>query len=246
VLEQGILVRRIGPILATACGTLPRDPAFNLIQGAEEPGAVADGHLGAAIDWLRSGEITHYLVTVDSERPGTAAAEEWLGQRGYERAALAKRYLRAATAPPPRAPAPAVEVRPLPRGGDEGIGHITVKLLDLPEEMAFLFMDLPALPHWRCYAVLLEGEPAGAGTMRIADGIATFGLDGTLPPARRRGGYRALLERRVADAAKAGCDFVQAFACEGMGYDSAPTEHTLRSLNFEQAGEIVFWRRPVR
>jgi NAD(P)H-dependent flavin oxidoreductase YrpB (nitropropane dioxygenase family) len=81
--------------------------------------------------------------------------------------------------------------------------------------------------------------------MRFEGGIATLGLEGTLPRARRRGCHRALLERRLADAAAAGCDAVQAFACEGGGHDSAAAEHSLRGLGFEQAGEVVHWRRPV-
>ncbi len=56
------------------------------------------------------------------------------------------------------------------------------------------------------YLVRRNGEVAGAGGMRIANGIAQLCGAGTLPAHRRRGVQTALLQQRLADAARAGCD----------------------------------------
>jgi len=56
------------------------------------------------------------------------------------------------------------------------------------------------------YMALLDGVPAGGGSMRISDGIAQFTGAATAPPFRRRGIQNALLAARLADATAAGCD----------------------------------------
>jgi ribosomal protein S18 acetylase RimI-like enzyme len=56
------------------------------------------------------------------------------------------------------------------------------------------------------YLALREGALAGGGSMRLGDGIAQLCGAATLPAHRRRGVQTALLTRRLADAASAGCD----------------------------------------
>jgi ribosomal protein S18 acetylase RimI-like enzyme len=56
------------------------------------------------------------------------------------------------------------------------------------------------------YLARRNGEVAGAGGMRIANGIAQLCGAGTLPAHRRRGVQTALLQQRLADAAHSGCE----------------------------------------
>jgi len=56
------------------------------------------------------------------------------------------------------------------------------------------------------YLALLDGVPAGGGSMRITDGIAQLTGAGTAPAFRRRGIQSAVLAARLADATAAGCD----------------------------------------
>src|SRR5262249_24103820 len=55
------------------------------------------------------------------------------------------------------------------------------------------------------YLARRAGEPAGGASFRLGDGVALLCGAGTLPAHRRRGVQGALLERRLADAARAGC-----------------------------------------
>ena len=55
------------------------------------------------------------------------------------------------------------------------------------------------------YLARIDDRPAGGGTMRTFDGIAQLCGASTLPALRRRGVQSALLERRLAEAARDGC-----------------------------------------
>jgi len=56
------------------------------------------------------------------------------------------------------------------------------------------------------YLATLDGELAGGASMRTSEGVALLCGAATLPAHRRRGVQAALLARRLADAAQAGCD----------------------------------------
>ncbi|MFJ4790762.1 GNAT family N-acetyltransferase [Streptomyces sp. NPDC088794] len=56
------------------------------------------------------------------------------------------------------------------------------------------------------YVALCDGDVAGGGSLRIADGIAQLTGAATAPAYRRRGIQTALLSARLADAAAASCD----------------------------------------
>jgi GNAT superfamily N-acetyltransferase len=56
------------------------------------------------------------------------------------------------------------------------------------------------------YIALRHGVPAGAASLRIADGVANLAGSATAPAHRRRGIQTALLAARLTDAVAAGCD----------------------------------------
>ena len=66
--------------------------------------------------------------------------------------------------------------------------------------------DFAAAQGYRRYIVKLDGEPAGAASMRIDDGIAALAGAATLPKFRRRGVQGALLAARLRDARAEGCE----------------------------------------
>jgi len=81
-------------------------------------------------------------------------------------------------------------------------------------------------PGWSLYLARIDGRPAAAATLYVADRVAYL-ADGTTAPAYRgRGLHAALLRQRIGDASMAGVDFVFSGA-EPMG-----TSHR----NMERAG----------
>lgn len=69
-----------------------------------------------------------------------------------------------------------------------------------------IFGDIAQTPGFRRYVALVDGAVAGAATLRLDDGVAQLCGAATRPAFRRLGVQSALLARRLADAADAGCD----------------------------------------
>lgn len=246
VTEERIEAQRFGPVLATVFGSEPQEPELNLIQGAAAPGAIAEGHVAGAIEWMRSREV-EYRVPVAEGMPETAAAEQWLGGHGYERGEAQAMLVRDVVPPPDLPEDPEAEVFEL--GEDElcgeGFDHLVREGLGLPGMAEMLFIGLPVRDDWRCYTAAPRPDAmlAAAAAMRIEDGIAVLGLDATLEAQRGRGCNRALLRRRLLDAAAAGCHTI--IAEVGEGEKSVGLHRNLLAAGFEQAYAVRDWQRPA-
>ncbi|HEX3735604.1 MAG TPA: hypothetical protein VHU86_10705 [Solirubrobacterales bacterium] len=245
--EAGVEVEIFGPVQATAFGDLPELGSLNQIQGAAEPGAVAGGYLAEAVEWMRIREVD-YRVPVADGRPEAAAAEAWLGSRGYECGNGWVKLVRDA-APPELPENPEIKIYEL--GEDdadgEGLSMIAAEAFDLPVTVGTLFFSLPQRQGWRCYtaAPASGGEVVSTGSMLIHEGIAQLGPGTTREDGRGRGFHTALLRRRLLDAAEAGCSLVFVELGEG---DPDFLEATCRNLiraGFEVAYESRNWQRPA-
>jgi ribosomal protein S18 acetylase RimI-like enzyme len=74
------------------------------------------------------------------------------------------------------------------------------------EILAEVIADLNAGADYIRYLARIGGQDAGGASMRVVAGIAQMSGAATLPGFRRRGVQSALVARRLADAAAAGCD----------------------------------------
>ncbi len=90
-------------------------------------------------------------------------------------------------------------------------------------------------PGWRLYLALVDGTPAGSAALTLDDGIGYLANAATLPAMRGRGCQTALLARRIADSAEAGCDTVASLAEFGSG----------SQRNLERAGLRVAFTQAV-
>jgi hypothetical protein len=242
--EQGIEAQCFGPVLATAFGSKSREPGLNLVQGAAEPGAIASGHVADAIEWMRSREV-EYRVPVAEGRPDSAAAEAWLQGHGYEHGDVSIAFVRDATLP--KAEAHETEVFELGEEeiDGEGFSHLVREGMDLPIMAEVLFFGLPIREGWHCYtaAPRLDTEVVAAAAMLVEDGVAVLGLDASADTERGRSCAKALLHRRLLDAAAAGCYVV--FAEAGAGDELAARRRDLLEAGFRQAHVTRDWKRPA-
>jgi GNAT superfamily N-acetyltransferase len=239
--ELEIRKRWYGPVLATTCAGLADSVLMNTVQGAAEPGAIEGGHLAEAVEWMRSCEVD-YLVQVSSDRPDSEAAEAWLAERGYEQGPTMRRYLRPAAAPSTRGEAP-IDVRELTAADTEGMSLIFADAIGVSDLATVPLLGLPDLEGWHCYAAYLDGSEVACGAMFLRDGMAVLGLDATAPDARHRGCQTALIQRRLAEAARAGCTTVLAESC-AVPADRAGAGRNFLRAGFVEAGRTVGWRRP--
>ena len=67
-------------------------------------------------------------------------------------------------------------------------------------------VSLFQLPTARCFLALINGEPAGGGSVIWHEGVATLTGASTLPRFRKQGVQTALMQARLALAAAEGCD----------------------------------------
>jgi GNAT superfamily N-acetyltransferase len=241
--EHGMQTRRFGPVQATVIADLPRSRFLNLLLGAGEPGGVEPGCLRAAVEWADSLGVDYY-VPVTPELPESDSAMELLAELGLVRGYAWMKFVRDASSlelPEPEG----LEIVELGAGEGEPFGAIAAKGFGLPEWAAGLFGGLPGREGWRCYLVSIEGRAAACAAMRIEGPIAEFGIAATNESARGRGCQQALLRRRIADAAAAGCE--QLFVETGERSEDRPSAsyRNILRAGFEEAYLRPNWQRPA-
>jgi len=238
--EHGVEARDFGPVQATVVKDLPT-PMLNLVLGGEEPGAIADGHLGEALDWMEARQASFYVPL--PEGAGSERARDLLESRQYERGYAWMKFVRDAHPPRFSAP-PGVEVLTVGASSDP-FGMIAATGFGLPAWASALFADLHRQPGWHCYLARIDNEPAACAAMFIHGGLAELGITATLEPARGHGCQTALLHRRIADAAAAGCHTLSVKTGERTpGRPSTSYGNILRA-GFEETRLRPNWQRPA-
>jgi len=198
--EHGIELRDFGAVQATLTRDLPQVPILNLVLGAPE---ASEADLDYALAWAEEHGVSP-CVPLTPGLPGSAQAEAWVRENGFEPAYAWMKFVR--DPHPPRFSAPSdVEVVELTAADEEPFGTISAVGFGMPVWAADFFAHLPGRDGWRCYVARVEGKAQACAAMVIEDGIAEFGIAATLEEARGRGCQTALLHRRITDAAAAGC-----------------------------------------
>jgi len=241
--ECGIEERCFGPVQATVFEAMPGFLLLNQVLGAAEPGAVGEGHLEAAIEWMDSFDVD-YQVPVARGRPEVAAAEKLLNRRGFEQGRSHVKYVRTGSLPD-LPPTPEITVWEI--GDDESDGEtmdFVAPLLGLPFPASSLLFGLPCEEHWRSYTAEVEGEIVSFGSMLIDGGVGLLGLDATVPEFRGRGCNQALLRQRLIAAFEAGCDTVVVELRESEDEGVAAAARNLYRAGFLPAYRSLGWQRP--
>ena len=239
--EAGMEVCRFGPVLATAAAAFPTDRCLNRIQGANEPGAMRKGQLKEAVEWMRLAEV-EYTVSV-SALPSACRAVVWLSG-GFELRRRSVKFVRDTSALEGCDDSGA-EIHRLSREAD-GFGFCSVpeEVFGLEPALSSLLFSLPARESWRCYVTIDprdDSRVAACGAMYVEDGIAQLAIDATSPRARGRGLHRALLRRRILDAAIEGCHTVIAEVSEMSGVGAV--HRNLARTGFEVTHMTNHWQR---
>src|SRR6266516_338104 len=235
--ERGIELETFGPIQASIVAGLPDLQMMNLVLGADERGAVEEGHLEEAIEWVESCGVDYYVpVTPGAE--GALTAEDWLNRSGFEQASHWTKFVRDAS-PPELPQPPGVTVYEVEQDEGEGMATIAAEGFGLPLWAGTFFFDLPGREGWRCYVAVVDGISQACGAMFMHEGIAEFGIAATLKSARGRGCQTALLRRRILDAVDAGCHtlFVEAG-------ERTPDPAAISYRNIVRAGFRAAYLRP--
>jgi GNAT superfamily N-acetyltransferase len=239
--EHGVEARDFGPVQATVVKDLPAAQMLNLVLGAGEQSGDPKEHLGQALDWIESQQVAFY-VPLD-EPAGSEGARTLLEARRYERGYAWMKFIR--DAHPPRFSPPAgVEVAPV-TNETEPFGMIAATGFGLPPWASVLFANLHSEAGWHCYLASVDDEPVACAAMFVQDDIAELGIAATLEPARGRGCQTALLHRRIADAAAAGCHTLSVKTGERAPGRPSTSYANILKAGFEEAYLRPNWQPPA-
>jgi GNAT superfamily N-acetyltransferase len=143
-----------------------------------------------------------------------------------------------------RAPRGATQVR-IVRGGDIARWADTAARGwgDQPGAAEFVRDFAPvagAAAGTHCFLAEVDGEPAGAGTLAMHDGVAILAGASTVPAFRGRGVQKALLQARLAQAAAHGCDLAAMGALPGSA-----SQRNAERQGFRIAYTRLKWHLPA-
>lgn len=197
--ECGIEARHYGPIRVFASGSEPRRAMFNVVLGADRPGAVTDGHLAGALEWTESLGLDCRVPVrrgVQLGEPGEA--EDHLNRRGYRRTGALATFVRG-LAPSPFQPS-AIEVERLVDEAEaETFDYFLEAGYGVEHAVGSFFMGLLGRREWRCYMASDETGPLASAAMMMHCEVPQLVFAATAENARCRGGHAALLHRAIED-----------------------------------------------
>jgi hypothetical protein len=196
-------ILRQGSAIATKVPFVPQHALMNAVHGLEN---AAD--LPAVLAFYAQTKQPCWVEVAPHVDPAVSKA---LADHGFKPAA--KKAVLYGPASARAARDAAVEVEPIGKGdGELALFLDTINAgFDVPANMLAGMRRNQAfwcdVEHWRLYLAKVDGEPAGAAVLAITDGLGYLAAGSTLPAYRRRGVHAALVARRLADAALAGCEF---------------------------------------
>lgn len=103
-------------------------------------------------------------------------------------------------------------------------------------------------PGWVHYLAYDGDKPVATAALFVQRQVAWVGFAATLPEYRGRGGQAVLMQRRLADAARVGCDTVVVETAQQTEQRNAPSYRNMNRFGFKLAylRPNYIWRRPGR
>lgn len=204
VVDLGIDMVQFGPVEAAVVVEEAAEPALNFILGAGAPGAIEEGHLPAALQWMERQDVD-FRISLTPGLPEQEAAERWLRRHHFRLLDGPMKLLRDCS--PPQFPfPPGIDIyERVDPWEDECFGDPLAESLGFAGWAATFFLDLPGTKDWRCYCAVDGDEPLAYVAMHFHEGIAVLAL-ASRPVNECEGvGQTAVLHRAIIDAAAAGC-----------------------------------------
>jgi hypothetical protein len=90
-------------------------------------------------------------------------------------------------------------------------------------------------PGWHQYLAYEGEDPVACGALYIQHGVGWLGFDGTFRSRRRRGAQRAIIARRISDAAALGCSLLTVETLEDRPERSNPSYRNMLWAGFKVA-----------
>jgi GNAT superfamily N-acetyltransferase len=240
----GVEVRRLRPdLVATLAAGAPDVTWLHHVAGIEPADAPLVAELVA---WAADRSCPLRFEVAPA--PGIAALGRALIDVGAAPGSFVDVHLRWLDGAPLPVAAPGLEVRLVePRSPDAATfaavlleGHEVPP--DAPAAHGHAAARFAEQPGYRCYLATVDDVPAGGGVLTIDDRSRTAYLANasTRPVLRRRGVQQALVARRLADAAAAGCDLAVT-----LTEPDGASHRTMERTGFQVLHTCTTWQVPA-
>jgi hypothetical protein len=207
--------------------------ALNRVIGLGVGGPLVDGELDAVIGAMRAAGSPRFFLPVPpvDGAPAIVATLEGAGIRHYNN------WMRLWRGLDDVAPedVPGLDVRRVGSGAAAVFAEIVAGAFGYPPVIASLPAQTLGRDGWSHYLAFEEDTPVAAAAMFVSGDAAWFGFAATRAEYRRRGAQRALILRRMRDAAEAGCRWVSVETAEDTVQRDAPSFRNMQRLGFEVA-----------
>jgi ribosomal protein S18 acetylase RimI-like enzyme len=242
------LFRGAPPDVSTLTGLSHTTVEGYLITATTNADVLAQNRvLGLGLEYRASDEelraIVHALDRIGSRRYFVPVAPtlhngdlgervERLGLRRYNAWMRLSRELTSL----PSAPPTEFEIRLIDRSEAAVFGRLVADAFGWPA-LDPLAAATVGRPRWQHYLAYDRDRAVAAAAMCVVGPAAWFGFAATHEGARGRGAQKALVVRRLQDAAAAGCRWVSVETAQLTPEKDAPSFRNLRRLGFEVAYE---------
>jgi GNAT superfamily N-acetyltransferase len=147
-------------------------------------------------------------------------------------------------------PAPSVEtalqIVEVDAGTLDAWATVVATAYGLPDDSLPWFAAIPGTTAWHAFLALDGDEPAAAAAVWIDEHAAYFGMAGTVPEHRGKGGQGALFAARIERALAAGCTTLVTETGELRDGSPSSSYRNIRRYGFEERFVVAHRLRPYR
>jgi len=198
--SHAIGVRRVGAATCLTCRTFEPTSIFRRVVGFGVGQATSEAEIDDALSFMNA-QRQQYAVSV-SPHAAPSELSTWLETRGFTRGYAWMKFHRQCDA------VPSVEtdlhIRIVGREFRDVFGSVVSEAFGLPNAIAPWLAALPGRSGWICAMAFAGEHPVAAGAAYVSGEYAWLGFGATKVAHRSRGAQRALLARRLDEAAARG------------------------------------------
>jgi GNAT superfamily N-acetyltransferase len=225
----GVTVERMGAVVALRS---PRcdSPIVNRVFGLGLEHPLSEAELDAIVVDYRQAHVPRWLARwAPAARPRDFT--QLAAARDARVVSPSARWWRPLTKP--AAVDPGVTITPVAAAERDIFGRTVIAATGIPPECQPLVSAFVGHEAWRAYLVWDHGQPIAAGALFLRNSVAWLGLGGTLPAWRGRGAQRALIRRRLRDAATLGCLWATAETSQHTAERPDPSYRNMQREGFQ-------------
>jgi GNAT superfamily N-acetyltransferase len=212
---------------------------LNRVVGLGVDGPVDEAQLDDALTAM--GETSFYVAVSPS---AAASLDALLEARGLEPGWGWMLFERGPS------PAPSVEtalqIVEVDAGTLDAWATVVATAYGLPDDSLPWFAAIPGTTAWHAFLALDGDEPAAAAAVWIDEHAAYFGMAGTVPEHRGKGGQGALFAARIERALAAGCTTLVTETGELRDGSPSSSYRNIRRYGFEERFVVAHRLRPYR